>query len=285
VHVSEPKNRTKDIFSKAIENAKNNSEGTGDKSPVAYVIKAAFGDLILNSNTDMVSYIYLISQAQFALSTEVKAELASRDLGNNGAVALGLVTELVATGSKEDIYMKAVQPRPSVKFLSGIEALNEAYIAKFYFLITPLVQTQAVLMNNGIKITPGSWSEKLVKEAPTIDKIIQMDYSTLRQNVNLSTPGLRSMSEEDDLSVPISTPSPHEMQVVHELFSGMIDGPVKINVPAIRKQIFSKGLDMAIAAGFEEVSFYLKCAYSFYVYSHSYISKTVKNSQYFYLLN
>ena len=142
--------RSKDFFGEGIEEAK----AANDIHSLADIIVAAFSDLVFNGNDDMTSYLYVMKQATFALSTEVRAELKKNDIDpKNGGVALGLVTELVATGSKVSLFKRAVQPRIDASNLQGMEALNEGSIQKVYVAITPAVQTQGILLNNGIDIS------------------------------------------------------------------------------------------------------------------------------------
>jgi hypothetical protein len=129
--------RSKDLFGDKIDAARD----AEDVLALATVLVAAYSDLILSGNDDMTSYLYLTENAIYALSDPVKKAIG--DLKNEGGVALGLVTELVATASSaEGLFIKAVQPRIDDEQMGGIEALNEANLKKVYAAITPMVQTR-----------------------------------------------------------------------------------------------------------------------------------------------
>ena len=99
--------RSRDFFGADIERAKTADHGGPDIYALEDIIIAAYGDLILNGNDDMTSYLYLCREAVNALYPKVKDQIGG--LQNKGGVALALVTEFIATFlSAGDLFKSAL---------------------------------------------------------------------------------------------------------------------------------------------------------------------------------
>jgi hypothetical protein len=234
-------NRSKDFFGEDIDQAMN------DINALADVIVCAFGDLVLNGNDDMTSFLYLKKKAIDALSQEVKDELEENGISPaDGGVALGLVTELVATApNAEALIKKAVLPRGDISTLTGIEAMNEANIQKVYTAITPMVQTKGILLNNGIDLTNG-WATALIEEAPTLDKIMSMDFDTFRSTLN------ETDNDYEDLKDALKAPTGDEL-IAHKMYAGLLGSPTNVTVPSIRGYLLEQGINPDVANQMEKV--------------------------------
>jgi len=239
--------RSKDFFGKDIETAKT----AEDIHSLADVIVAAFSDLVFNGNDDMTSYLYLMQQATFVLSEEVKNELENNGIDpKNGGIALGLVTELVATGSKDALFKKAVQPRIDASNLQGMEALNEASIQKVYIAITPAVQTQGILLNNGIDISEG-WAPKLIQSAPSLDKLVAMDFSEFQKIINDEKGADELPISWENAKKFLKAPTGEEL-VAYKMYAGLLGTPDNITVPPIRGHLLEQGISPWVANVMEQ---------------------------------
>ena len=238
--------RSQDLFGSIIDNVK------GDARKLATVLVTAYADLVALSNNTagselLTSYLYLTDVAVHALSDKVKDELLKVVPGyeTDGGVALALVIELVATASTaEELYQKAALPRNSdIKTLTGFEDLNEAQIVRVYGALNQ--QTKGILVNNGID-TQGAWATKLLVSAPTLDKLVQMDFGTMH-GILTGLTGTPTAYQEA---------TAYEKATVHKIYAGMTSGiPTNVQIPPVRKHILISGLSMFVADELEKVRF------------------------------
>lgn len=229
------KNRSKDLFGAKIEqflDVENATDATQALFLAADTIAAAFLDLVQVGNDDTVSYAYLSEMALQVVSDDIKDEIGY--LQHSPGVALGLVTELLARADKSTLFIKATQPREEFE-LSGLEALNERYIVLVYAYLTPMQQTQAVLTSIGINdFSENSWAQKLIDTAPNLDKLVQMNFEDLQNQVN----GAHG----------------NDLHNVYAMYAGMYSRPEDIEPPPIRKHMLNSGVEMEVAAEMENVS-------------------------------
>lgn len=201
-----------------------------DINALADVLVAAYSDLVINGNDDMPSYLYLTKKATFALSDEVKTTIGHLQV--NGGVALGLVTELVATGTAEDLFKEAVLPRNDDEdVLVGVEALNEACIQKVYDFITPTSQTKGVLLNNGVDITK-DWAQNLISDAPTIDDLVKSDFDKIQTHLEKAGP---------------------DKNIIESMYAGTVASPLYTETPPVRAYLLENGVDLKYANQLEKV--------------------------------
>lgn len=195
----------------------------------------------------MGSYVYLMDMAKHALSDQVKELLGN--LRHSGGIALGLVTELAATGSANSLISSSVLPRDEFDDLDGVEAVNEAHIRKVYAAITPRSQTKGILINNGVSTKPGTWGAQLAEAAPTIDSLVKMDFSSFKAIV----PHNPVRADGDPLN-DLRPPSGEEL-IAHQMYAGVVVEPSSnVPVPPIRGYALENGLGMEIANAMENVS-------------------------------
>jgi len=207
-------------------------------------------DLIVRSDhsSDMMSYNYLCSQALFALSTEMKNLLKSKHLDKDGSIALGLVTERLATVQDLDLfYKKAVLTRRTVNS-GSVQAMNEKSLQDLYAIFTPAKQTESILKNNGILGTSNTqaWANTLISKAPSIDDIVQMKFS--------------------DLNKMLKDAPKREQTVVHQMYAGVLGEAQNAVVPPIRKHLLQNGIDLHVAAALESVRELSKKNRSFFAF-------------------
>ncbi len=81
-----PNNPIKASYDKDIQE----SIRAGDIYRLSDLLLAAYTEIVLNGNSDMGSYVYLMDMAKHALSDQVKDQLGN--LRHSGGIALGLVT-------------------------------------------------------------------------------------------------------------------------------------------------------------------------------------------------
>ena len=207
------------------------------------IIVAAYSDLVLNGNDDMTSYLYLCQQSVHALSPVVRDALDS--LQYEGGVALGLVTELVATAtSSEELFKRAVQPRDADPNITGIEALNEQAIAKAYAFLTPSQQTKGIMLNNGIDVN-STWATKLIGKAPTLDGLARMDYDDLE---TLLGPEAGTVDGQGGVITS------GDKSIIQQMYAGMLGTPSSTVVPPVRKYLLQNNVSLDIANALEKVS-------------------------------
>lgn len=237
-------NRSKDFYDQDIQAAID----ANDIHRLSNLLVAAFSDLVLDGNSDMTSYMYLMDKSRFALSDAVKNEIGE-DLAKDGGVALGLVTELVSTSSSaEGLFKRAVLTRGEMDDLKGLEALNESYIRKVYAAVTPMVETKGILLNNGVDISQG-WGKDLAEKAPTVDRLVNMNFLEF-QNVLPSSRSDANTSSLSDLKAPVG-----EELVAYQMYAGMLGSALQNNpVPPIRGYILENGLHPQVAYEMEKVS-------------------------------
>lgn len=252
--------RSKDYFSAEIEDAKRSgSSSSGTTVPVdihalADALVAAYSDLVLNANDDMQSYLYLTREAKYALSTAVRDELKLLEFDQNGGIALALVTELIATTpNKDELYKKAVQARVDATSLVGIEALNEENLIKLYGAILLSGETKGLLLNNGILVDKSPWAQKLVEIAPTLDDLVQMEFSDLQSTIEPSGVYAENLTVAPDDLYPDA--SANYQSVVHEMFAGLLGTPRSAFVPPVRRYMLENGLDLAVANELENMGY------------------------------
>jgi len=236
------KNRSKDLYGGDIQAAID----ANNIYRLSNLLVAAFTDLLLNGNSDMKSYMYLMDKATFALSDEVKEEIAPLD--EDGGVALALVTELVATSSSaEGMFIRAVLSREKMDDLDGLEGLNESYVRKVYAAITPMVETKGILLNNGIDIKTG-WGFDLAQKAPSVDKLVAMDFNTFKSTVHKDDK--KSEGAFADLKAPTG-----DQLIAHQMYAGLLGShSSNVSVPAIRGYVLKNDLNMQVADHMEKVS-------------------------------
>ena len=164
------------------------------------------------------------------------------NLRHSGGVALGLVTELAATGSANSLISSSVLPRDDFDDLDGLEAVNEAHIRKVYAAITPHSQTKGILINNGVSIKTGTWGAKLAEAASTIDTLVKMDFNVFKAIVPHNP-----VKADGDPFNDLRPPSGEEL-IAHQMYAGAIVEPSSnVPVPSIRGYVLENGLSMDIA--------------------------------------
>jgi len=246
-----PNSYTKDLFGNDIEKIKGTTDGDGniDINALSSILRVAFADLLINASEDCTSYFYLSSEAVHAVSDEVKTEMG--DLASDGGIALALVTEHVSTATNLDtLYIKAVEVREDDSDLSGIEYLHEQNARKAYASITPARQTQGLLLQNGVD-TSSDWAKKLTAEAPTLKKLLKMDFSTFSSNVDTRTSNISGSDEWDNVESLMQPPSGDEL-VAHKLYAGLLGTPPGTSVPAVRGLLLENGISLNVANKLEE---------------------------------
>lgn len=175
------------------------------------IIAAAYGDIVINGNDDMTSYLYLCQKSLWALSQSVANDIDH--LAKQGEVALGLVTERVANSvNSEELFKAAVLPREEDE-LEGIEALNEDAINKVYAFLTPSCQTKGILLNNNVDITT-EWAGKLIESCPTLDQLCKLELGDFNEKYATNA-------------------SDGETVVLKQMYAGMLGSPINIDVPRI----------------------------------------------------
>jgi len=237
------KNRSKDLFGAKLDELLKHKSEMADKDKTekekkalfvaADTIASAFVDLVQEGNNDQVSYSYLAEKALEVLSDDIKKEI--KDFQYSAGAALGLVTELVARDTPTNLFIKATKPRDN-RQLTGLEALNERYIEQVYAFITPLQQTKAVLSSNGINVEKSTWAQEVIKEAPNLDKLVQLSF--------------------EDLVAKSKGIHPNERQTLHEMYAGMHSRPEDIKPPPVRRHMLNSGVNMEIALALENSGHY-----------------------------
>ena len=256
--------RSKDLFGDNINAAMGvtvNEDGTesvpDDASQVniealATALVAAYTDLIINGNDDMTSYLYLTEKAVYALSQTVKDKIGEK-LAANGGVALALVTELVATTDDAEVLFKiAVDDRDEDLDLSGIEALNEEHVEKVYAAITPVAQTQGILLNNGVDVNQ-EWAQNLIGQASNLDKLVGMDFQAFQGLFTASPDAKKAENWEEVLEESINPPAGDEL-IAHKMYAGLLGTPATAEVPAMRGHLLESGVGLQVAMNLELVS-------------------------------
>lgn len=226
--------------------------GEVDIYALANVLRAAYVDLVISGNDDMTSYLYLTEKAIFALSEEVKSAIG-KELAQDGGVALALVTELVATvADEEKLFIKAVTDRQDLE-LNGIEALNEENLRKVYAAITPRKETHGLLAMNGVDVKNSPWAENLIQTAPTLDKLVGMDFTSFQGLF----PGANDIDGGSDVvnykkARTLELPGGDE-HIAHKMYAGLIGRPMNVEVPAIRGLLLENGVGLQVASQMEQV--------------------------------
>jgi len=196
------------------------------------IIAAAYGDIVINGNDDMTSYLYLCQKSLWALSQSVANDIDH--LAKQGEVALGLVTERVANSvNSEELFKAAVLPREEDE-LEGIEALNEDAINKVYAFLTPSCQTKGILLNNNVDITT-EWAGKLIESCPTLDQLCKLELGDFNEKYATNA-------------------SDGETVVLKQMYAGMLGSPINIDVPNVRKYILENGQSLQLSEMLEKVS-------------------------------
>ena len=236
-------NRSKDFYDVDIQAAINAKPKNIHR--LSNLLVAAYTDLVLDGNSDMTSYMYLMDMATHALSEPVKAVI--EDLSKDGGIALALVTELVATSSGSNaLFKRAVLSREEMEDLDGMEGVNESYVRKVYAAITPSVQTKGILLNNGLDISQG-WGQELVNAAPSVDKLVNMDFKEF--NGIVKPPEDRGKNDLADLKAPTGG-----QLIAHQMYAGLIGSPSgNITVPPIRGYVLENDLSPQVAHELEMV--------------------------------
>lgn len=237
-------NRSKDFYDEDIQKAidENNIHRLSD------LLVAAYTDLVLDGNSDMTSYMYLMDKATHALSEAVIDEIGE-DNAKHGGVALALVTELVATGDAASLFKRAVLSREDMDDLEGLEGINESYVRKVFAYITPMVETKGVLLNNGVDITQG-WGKELAEKAPSIDQVVKMDFEDFQQTVNPSPEAYNGTDTVASINAPTG-----DALVAQQLYAGMLSSPgSNISAPPLRAYMLENNMNLQVANEFEKVS-------------------------------
>lgn len=235
-------NRSKDFYDEDIQAAIKDE----NIHRLSNLLVAAFNDLVLDGNSDMTSYMYLMNMATHALSADVKDELRQHGLEKDGGIALALVTELVAASGSAALFKSAVQSRDHLNDLEGLEGINESYVRKVYAAVTPAVQTKGILLNNGVDISKG-WGYDLAQAAPNVDQLVRMDFESFKKIVPPTS------SSQGDALADLRAPSGQEL-VAYQMYAGLIAPPSQhVDVPKIRGYLLENDLNPQIAYEMEKV--------------------------------
>jgi hypothetical protein len=264
------RNRSKDLFGEAIDSALRvtttrtlKEDGTTEevtskvdpnkvnKTKLANVLLAAFNDLIINANGDMRSYFYLTEKAPYVFFDTPVRKAIGDDLARDGAIALALVTELVANVSEEELFKKAVREREDDQELAGIAALNEDNVEKVYAAITPVIQTQGILLNQGVNMEQ-EWVKNFIIQAPNVDKLAGMDFSSFK-NLMPQPPSPVPVESWAELKNMIKPPMGDEL-VAHRMYAGLLGTIRNAQVPAVRGYLLDSGIGLEVANQMEKVS-------------------------------
>ena len=109
-----------------------------------------------------------------------------------------------------------------------------------------------MLLNNGILVDKSPWAQKLVEIAPTLDDLVQMEFSDLQSTIEPSGVYAENLTVAPDDLYPDA--SANYQSVVHEMFAGLLGTPRSAFVPPVRRYMLENGLDLAVANELENVS-------------------------------